>query len=475
MTSHTYNYFIAGKEKDSSEKLAVKNPYNNEEIGAVFKTPAGDLKEAVKAAKKGFEITKKLPSHKRSDVLKNIAESIKEKRKDIAETLALEAGKPIKFALGEADRAVMTFTIASEEAKRIDGEFINLDLLPASENRYGVVRRFPLGPVLAISPFNFPLNLVAHKLAPSIAAGNSFVLKPASATPITAVKLAKIILDAGYPEEAVNVVVCSGKNAESLVGDDTFKIVSFTGSAEVGWHLKSAAGKKKVILELGGNAGVIVEKDADINFAVKRCVLGGFVYAGQVCISVQRIFVNSDIYNEFSEKFIDETKKLKVAHPLDEDIILSAMIDEDAAIKTEEWVNEAVKEGAVILTGGKREGNVYYPTVLTNTKPDMKVRKDEVFAPVVTLESYDNFEDAVSLVDEGLFGLQAGVFCNDLKKIWYAYDNIEVGGLIINDFPTYRIDHMPYGGVKDSGLGREGLKYAVEEMTEPKLLALNLG
>ena len=475
MSSQLYNYYIAGKEKDSSEKLPVKNPYNNEEIGVVFKTPDSGLNEAVEAARKGFEITKKLPSFKRSEVLKNIAESIKNNRDDLAETLALEAGKPIKFAAGEVDRAVMTFTIASEEAKRIDGEFINLDLLSTSEKRYGIVRRFPSGPVLAISPFNFPLNLVAHKLAPSIAAGNSFVLKPASATPITAVKLAKIILNAGYPAEAVNVVVCSGKNAEVLVRDDTFKIVSFTGSAEVGWHLKSTAGKKKIILELGGNAGVIVDNDADMDFAVKRCALGGFVYAGQVCISVQRIFVNKNIYEEFTKKFINEVEKLKVSDPLDENVILSAMIDEDAAVKTEEWVNEAVKDGAVILTGGKREGSIYYPTVLTNTKPGMKVRKDEVFAPVVTLESYSSFEEAVSLVDEGAFGLQAGVFCKDIEKIWYAFDNIEVGGLIINDFPTYRIDHMPYGGVKDSGLGREGLKYAIEEMTEPKLLALNLG
>ncbi|MFC1724211.1 aldehyde dehydrogenase family protein [candidate division KSB1 bacterium] len=473
--SKIYKYFIGGKRTGSSGTVSVRNPYSGKEICKVYKTSPADIEKTAEFAKKGFEATKKLPSHKRSEILKNIAEGIKNNSEDLSKTLALEAGKPIKFAAGEVDRAVLTFTIASEETKRICGEFIDLDLNAVSENRYGIVKRFPMGPILAISPFNFPLNLVAHKIAPAIAAGNSFVLKPASATPVTALKLGEIILESGYPEQAVNIIVCPGSQAEILVGNDAFKLISFTGSAEVGWKLKSTAGKKVVVLELGGNAGVIVEDDADIDFAVKRCVLGGFVYAGQVCISVQRIFVNKNIFKEFKDKFIKEVSAVKVGDPLNENVILSSMIDEYSAKNTEKWVNEAVSEGAEILTGGKRKGSIYYPTVLTNTKAEMKVRKEEVFAPLVTLESYDTFEDAVSLVDEGVYGLQAGIFTNDIKKIWYAYENIEVGGLIINDFPTYRIDHMPYGGVKDSGLGREGLKYAIQEMTEPKLLALNLG
>jgi len=470
-----YKYIIGGELKEDKEIISVLNPYDNIEIAKVFKTPGSDLPKAAQLASSGFETTKKLPSYEKSRILKNIADSIKDSCESIAEILALEAGKPLKFARGEVDRAVMTFTIASEEAKRLEGEFIHLDLLPTSAKRYGIVRRFPIGPILAISPFNFPLNLVAHKLAPAIASGNSFVLKPASATPLTALKLGEIILDAGYPKEAVNVVICSGSEAESLVKNEVFKLLTFTGSAEIGWYLKSIAGKKRVLLELGGNAGVIVEKDADINYAIQRCILGGFVYAGQVCISVQRIFVHKIIFDEFKKKFLKEADELKIGSPADEGVMLSSMIDENAAIRVENWINEAINEGAEILTGGIREKSVYYPTVLTNTKPEMKVRREELFAPVVTLESYDNFEEAVKEVDNSKYGLQAGVFTNNLKKIWYAYENIGVGGLIINDFPTYRIDHMPYGGIKDSGLGREGLKYAIEEMTEPKLLALNLG
>ncbi|MBI5559936.1 MAG: aldehyde dehydrogenase family protein, partial [Deltaproteobacteria bacterium] len=332
----------------------------------------------------------------------------------------------------------------------------------------------PVGPVLAITPFNFPLNLVAHKAAPSMACGNPVIVKPASKTPLTALILGEIITEAGWPEGGVSVVPCENALAEKMVVDERIKKLSFTGSASVGWRLKGMAGGKKVTLELGGNAGVIVDEDSDVESAAKRCVAGAFSYAGQICISVQRIYVHKNIFERFKETFLENEGALRLGDPLDEETDVGPMIEEAALKRTEAWVKEAVQEGAMVLAGGMRKGNFFLPTVLTGTRPSMKVCSDEVFAPVTTLEAFDRFEEAVDRVNSSLYGLQAGIFTNDIKKVFYAFEKLDVGGVIAGDIPTYRADNMPYGGVKMSGFGREGVRYAIEEMTERKILVLNL-
>lgn len=394
---------------------------------------------------------------------------------ELSRTLCLESGKPIKHARGEVTRAVSTLTIASEEAGRIGGETVPLDITPAAGDRLGIVRRFPLGPISGISPFNFPLNLVCHKVAPALAAGNTITLKPASATPLSALLLGDILLQAGMIPGAYNVLPCSASVAEPLVTDPRLKMITFTGSAEVGWGLKTRAGKKRVCLELGGNAAVVVEPDADMDFAVQRSVLGGYAYAGQICISVQRIFVQRDVYQTFRDRFVEGVNNLILGDPLLEETDVGPMIDEPSAVQTEAWVEEACAAGAKILTGGERNGTFFQPTVLEGAPRDAKVACEEVFAPVVVLDAYDRFEEALERVNDSVFGLQAGIFCKDVEKVFRAFNDIEAGGVIVNDIPTYRVDHMPYGGVKDSGFGREGVKYALEEMTEIKLMVVNHG
>lgn len=469
-----YKFFINGEWRTSPRKIQIKSPFNGEIAGEVYLASPDDLEDAVISAQNAFEKTKEIPSHKRAEILEFISNEIAKRREDFAQMITREMGKPITFSRAEVDRAIFTFKIASEEAKRINGEIIPLDLASHSEKRLGLVKRFPIGIILAITPFNFPLNLVAHKVAPAIASGNAIILKPSSQAPIVSIMLAEIIEKSGYPAGGFNLVPCKSDEIELLVRDERIKMVTFTGSSEVGWRLKNIAGKKKVTLELGGNAAVVVEPDANLDFAVKRIALGSFGQAGQSCIAVQRIYVHKDIYPEFEKRFVEETKKLKVGNPFEPDTIVGPLVDENAAIKTENWVNEAVKNGAKILTGGKRNYTFYEPTILIDVKPDMKVSCQEVFAPVVTLERYDSFEKAIQMVNNSRYGLQAGIFTNNIKKIFYAFEKIDVGGVIINDYPTYRIDHMPYGGVKDSGFGREGLKYAIEEMTELKLMVLNL-
>jgi glyceraldehyde-3-phosphate dehydrogenase (NADP+) len=336
------------------------------------------------------------------------------------------------------------------------------------------VRRFPLGPIAGITPSNFPLNLVAHKVAPAIAAGCPIILKPAPQTPLTAFLLAEAVEQAGLPDGAFNVLPLSNEDAGLLISDDRIKMISFTGSAPVGWEIKRRAGKKKVVLELGGNAGVIVHGDADLTWAADRCVTGGFSYAGQTCISVQRILVERPAFKKFTDLLLEGVSRLQVGDPMDESTDLGPLIRESDAVRASDWVKEAVQDGATLLCGGKRHGSVLEPTVLTGTRPDMKVNCQEIFAPVVTIESYDDFAVALRRINESPYGLQAGVFTRDANRIFQAYDELEVGGVIAGDVPSFRIDHMPYGGVKDSGLGREGLRYAIEEMTEPKLLVMNL-
>jgi len=387
--------------------------------------------------------------------------------------LALEAGKPIKAARVEVERAAFTFAVAAEEAVRIGGEYLPLDWQASTAGRWGIVRRFAIGPIAAITPFNFPINLVAHKLAPAMAAGCTILLKPAPQTPLTALRLAQIIEEAGWPAGALNVLPLSNEDAAPLVSDDRIKLLSFTGSTTVGWQLKAQAGKKRVVLELGGNAAVIVCADAKMDQAIERCAIGGFTYAGQTCISVQRVFVEDQAFEKFLPAFVARVQRLKAGPVLDDATDLGPLINEEAARRNVEWIAEAVQGGAKLLCGGTRDGAMVSPAVLTGTSPAMRVNCKEIFGPVVTVEKFSNFDAALAEVNHSDFGLQAGIFTRDFLRIIKAFETLEVGGVIVGDVPTFRIDHMPYGGVKDSGLGREGLRYAIEEMTEPRLLAIN--
>jgi glyceraldehyde-3-phosphate dehydrogenase (NADP+) len=469
-----YRFIVGAAKRKSPVKSDVVNPYSNEIVAQVYQAQKTDIEDAIQSAQTAFQQTKILPAYRRAEILETVATKLSLRTEELASLMTAESGKPITNSRAELDRAIFTFKYASEEAKRISGECIPLDLVSNSEKRFGTVRRFPIGPILAITPFNFPLNLVAHKVAPVIASGNSMVLKPAPQTPLLALILGEIILEAGAPEGMVNVFPCSNELAESMVCNDRFKMLTFTGSANVGWFLKSISGKKKVTLELGGNAGVIVDKSTDVENIVKRIALGAYGQAGQSCIKVQRIYIHNDIYDTFVRSFIEITKAIKFGDPTNPETIVGPLIDKSAADRVESWIKEALMDGAKLLTGGSRNGLIIEPTVLTNVHSRMKVFCQEIFGPVVTLHPFTTIEEAVAGINDSVYGLQAGIFSNDFKNIFYAYENLEVGGVIVNDFPTYRIDHMPYGGVKDSGLGREGIKYAIEEMTEPKLMVINL-
>lgn len=468
-------FYLDGHWVTEGEPVDIHSPYDGSVIGTVHRATSAYADTAVRAAQRAFETTRKSPSYERQKILRAISSGIAERRDDFVRMMALEAGKPVKAGRVEVDRAVLTFSVAAEEATRINGEWLPLDVQPSTAGRVGIVRRFALGPVLGITPFNFPLNLVAHKVAPAIAAGCTIIVKPAPQTPFCAFMLAEIIEKTGLTAGGLNVLPLSNPDAERLVTDDRLKLLSFTGSGPVGWSLKSKAGKKKVVLELGGNAGVIVHSDADIEDAARRCVQGGFSYAGQSCISVQRIFVQRAIEAKFVEALVSGVKKLKLGDPLDEATDVGPLINEDAARRAAAWVEEAVAGGAKLLCGGRRNGTLLEPAVLTDTKPEMKVNCQEVFAPVVVVESYDDFDEAIRRTNDSPYGLQAGLFTRDAKLLFKAFEELEVGGVIAGDISAFRIDPMPYGGVKESGLGREGLRYAIEEMTEPRLLVLNLG
>jgi acyl-CoA reductase-like NAD-dependent aldehyde dehydrogenase len=470
----TQGFLVDGKWMEEGDLVEVRAPYDGSVIAQVFQGRRQHAEAAIAAAVKAFGTTRRLPAFERQRVLRRVAENIAERKAEFARTLAQEAGKPIKAARSEVERSIFTFTVAAEESTRIYGEYLPLDWQEYTAGRWGIVRRFPLGPIAGITPFNFPLNLVAHKLAPAIAAGCSMVLKPAPQTPLSALLLAEAVQQAGWPDGALNVLPLSNEDAGLLVSDDRLKMISFTGSAAVGWQIKRNAGKKKVILELGGNAGVIVHSDADLAYAADRCVAGGFGYAGQTCISVQRILVERSVCAKFTDLMLVGVAKLRTGDPLDESTDLGPLIRESDAVRASDWIQEAVRGGARLLCGGRRNGPMLEPTVLTGTRPEMKVNCQEIFAPMVTIEPYDDFKDALRQTNNSAYGLQAGIFTRDVKLLFNAYEELEVGGLIAGDVPSFRIDHMPYGGVKDSGLGREGLRYAIEEMTEPKLLVMNL-
>jgi acyl-CoA reductase-like NAD-dependent aldehyde dehydrogenase len=468
-----FKIYVSGEFLTTNNTLRVTNPYNGEVIGRTYLGSDDELEKAIDCAQTAQKAIRELPSFVRYEALMKIAGLIRNEREDYAQLLCLESAKPIRYALSEVDRAIQTFVVAAEEAKRLPKEYIDLDWTQAGAGKEGLVKYFPVGLVAGISPFNFPLNLAVHKIAPAIASGCPIILKPSTTTPLTALKLAIAISKTNLPKGAVSILPMDRKTGNLLVTDERFKMLTFTGSPEVGWKMKQEAGKKKVVLELGGNAAVIVSESAEIKQAVAKCIVGGFSYSGQVCIHAQRIYVHNQVFSEFSKKFIHAVKRLKAGDPLHPETEISAMIDETNAIRVETWVNEAINDGALLLTGGIREGSFYSPSVLSGTQSAMKVCALEVFGPVVTLEPYSSFDEVISKINEGKFGLQAGVFTNDLNEMNKAFGQLEVGGIIINDVPTFRVDHMPYGGIKDSGLGREGVKYAMMEMMEPKILVKN--
>lgn len=466
--------YIAGIFRETGNSVEVRNPYNNELVGTACLGSENDLEDAINRAEAVLPLMKELPSFKRYKILMHIHRRLESDKQRFAEILAQEAAKPIRLAVGEIERASETFKIAAEECKRLPKEYISLDWTPAGEGKEGLVKYFPIGLVAGISPFNFPMNLAVHKIAPAIAAGCPIILKPSTSTPLSTLELAKIIDETELPKGAVSILPMDRQTGNQLVTDERFKLLTFTGSPEVGWKMKQQAGKKKVVLELGGNAGVIVSDSCEMELALKKCLAGGFAYAGQVCIHAQRIYVQQNIFNEFTERFAAMASKLKSGNPLNPETELTSMIDEANARRVEEWVEEDVNNGAKILTGGKRKGSFYEPTVLTGTKTEMKVCALEVFGPVVAVEPYNEFNDAVKQVNNSRYGLQAGVFTNRINEMNHAFENLEVGGVIINDVPTFRVDNMPYGGVKDSGTGREGVKYAIHDMMEPRLLVRNV-
>ncbi|HVM72552.1 MAG TPA: aldehyde dehydrogenase family protein [Anaerolineales bacterium] len=470
-----YKLFIDGQWVSAGPLLEVRNKYSGETIAGLSTARRENVEAAIAAAQRAAPVMAEMPAYKRSEILARTAALLRERADDFAKTIAAEAGKALKFARAEVERGINTFTIASEEAKRMHGETIPLDAIAAGEGYFGFWNRRPVGVIAGISPFNFPLNLVAHKVAPALAAGNTLVLKPASTTPLTAVKLCQALQEAGLPAGAINLVVGSGGTVgEWLITDPRVDKITFTGSPEVGRHITSVAGIKKITLELGNNSPVVVAPDADLDFVAKRCAVGAYYNSGQVCISVQRIYSQKQVYEPFTEKFLQASEAMVVGDPLDERVDVGPMIDSKEVDRIEGWVKEAENGGAQVLLGGKRLGPVYYPTVLTNVSADMKVVAEETFAPVASVIACDDFEEALRQANATKFGLQVGVFTKDVDRVFKAVRKLNFGGVIINDTPAFRADHMPYGGNRQSGLGREGVRFAMEDMTNIQMVAIRL-
>lgn len=465
-----YLIYAGGSFIRTENRLEVSCSFDNSVFAYTYLAGKKDVEHSILMAQKASEELRRMPSYRLEQILNEIAQTIKADRRRLAKVLALEACKPIVYALSEIDRAIQAFRVATQEALRPPNEYMTLDWTLAGENKEALIKHFPIGLVSGISPFNFPINLAAHKIAPAIAARCPIVLKPASSTPLSTLELAKIIDQTELPKGAVSILPASREVGNLLVTDERFKLLTFTGSPQVGWEMKKDAGKKKVVLELGGNAAAIITPSAKLKEALKKCLIGAFAYAGQVCIHTQRIYVHQTIFNEFINAFVAETKKLKTGHPLETETDVSAVIDEKNAIRIEKWILEAQKQGARILCGGKRHGNIIEPTVLTGTNNSMKVNGQEIFGPTVVIEAYQTFNDAIFMVNDTPFGLQAGVFTNQLDEMNKAFEMLDCGGVMINETPSFRVDHMPYGGVKDSGQGREGIKYAIYDMLEPKIL-----
>ncbi|MFC4801290.1 aldehyde dehydrogenase family protein [Neobacillus sp. GCM10023253] len=468
---------INGQERNehNRETLEVKNPYNQEIVAELALATEADLNEAVENAFETFHSTMKMmPAHQRSDILRKAADLLEEKPEDFIDTIVREAGKPIKYSRDEINRSVQVLRFASELAKNITGEVLPMDAAIGGENRLGLVKRIPLGVVGAITPFNFPLNLSLHKIAPAIAAGNTIVFKPAEKTPVSGYKLVKLFQEAGLPDGALNLLMGTGEVGASLVTHEKVHKISFTGSLAVGKKIRETAGFKKVTLELGSNSPNIIFDDGDIQTAVTRLVTGAFSFSGQVCIHAQRIFVQKNVYQPFLEQFIKETRALKIGDPMEEATDIGPMITEKEAERAKLWIDDAVKNGAKIEVGGDRKGNILSPTIMTDVDRNMKIIAEEVFAPIVSVIPFDTEEEVIGYANDSIYGLQAGVFTQDIDRAIRVADQLEIGGVWINDISTYRQDNIPYGGVKQSGVGREGIKYAIEEMTELKFIGIKL-
>lgn len=467
--------FIDGKWTDTGRVIEVTRPFDGSVVDTICEATVEDTEKAIAAAYKAKEVMKKLTASERSEILDNVSALIKRDQEEIAQIITAEAGKGLTFSRGEAGRTAENFKFAADEARRLGGELVPYDASASGANRFGYFKRYPIGVVGAITPFNFPLNLVAHKVGPAIAAGNSIVLKPASSTPLTSVKLVELLLEAGLPKEGINLVVGSGSTVGNcMVESDLINMVTFTGSPGVGLGIKSKAGIKKVTLELGSNSAAIIHEDADISYAVPKCVVGGFANSGQVCISIQRIYIHEDRYDEFRNMFVEAVEASAFGDPESEKTLVGPMIDEKEATRAESWIKEAVAEGATVAVGGNRKGTMLEPTVLEGTTEKMTIIREEAFAPLVCIMKYKTLDEVIARVNDSQFGLQAGIFTNNIQNAYKAIDELEVGGVMVNDMPTFRVDQMPYGGLKLSGTGREGPKFAVEEMTELKTVMFNL-
>lgn len=472
MSAKALPYYLANRAVFANENLEVLDKHTGELAWRVAQAEDPVVDQAIAAAVRAARPMAELPAHRRRDILLHCVERFHEREEELVEVLIVEGGKVRRDAKGEVTRLIETFQVAAEEATRIGGEVIPMDISPRTENYTGMYKRVPIGPVSFITPFNFPYNLVAHKIAPAIAAGCPFILKPAGKTPVGALLIGEILAECDLPEGAFSILCVEREHAARFTEDDRLKLLSFTGSDLVGWKLKAAAGKKPVVMELGGNAACLIDHDVDLDDAIGRVVFGGFYQSGQSCVSVQRVLVHDDIYEAFSKKFCDQVGKLPGGDPRDKNTWIGPLITEDDAKRVADWIDEAVDGGAKLLVGGEREGSIVRPAVVENPPADSKLRTEEVFGPVVTLERFSDFDRALDEINDSRYGLQAGLFIRDISKINKAWKRLEVGGVIINDVPSFRVDHMPYGGVKDSGLGREGIRYAIEDMTEIRLLAI---
>ena len=468
----SYPFYLANKPESPNSDLEVTDKYTGEVATRVAMASAEDIDRGIAAAVKATEPMREMAPYERQAVLYHCVERFQERFDELADALCVEAGKPIKDARGEVSRLIDTFRIAAEESVRIEGEVLNLEISARAHGYRGMTQRVPIGPCSFISPFNFPLNLAAHKVAPALAVGCPFVLKPASRTPIGAIVIGEVLAETNLPEGAFSILPCHRDGADLFTTDDRLKLLSFTGSPGVGWNLKARAGKKPVILELGGNAACIVDEDADLDDAVARLIIGAFYQSGQSCIGVQRILVHENKYDALKEKLVGATKKLIAGNPKEEETFIGPMISVGEATRLHDWINEAVDAGGKLLCGGKREGAMLEATLLEDVPPSTNVCTEEAFGPVAVLSKFSNFDDALNAVNDSKFGLQAGIFTRDWYKIQKAWDTLEVGGVVIGDVPSWRVDNMPYGGVKDSGLGREGIRYAIADMTEERLLVI---
>ncbi len=464
---------IGGEWREASESFEVKSPFTDEVLAEVASANAAETEEAIALADEAAKQMRKLSRMKIAEGLRNISKAIERRKDEFVTSIANEAAKPLKTAKGEVERDISLFAWAASEAERFAGDVVPIDTQTGGEGKFGYTLQIPRGVIYGISPFNFPLNLVGHKVAPALASGNSIIIKPSSKTPLTALLLGEVFLESGLPKSALQVVPMNTDYIDTVLSDERVKMISFTGSDSVGWDLKAKANKKAISLELGGNAPVIIDENADLEKSIERTAFGAFAYAGQVCISIQRVILHEKIADEFTEKFVEKAKNLKIGNPLNETTELSVMIDENAAEKAKSWIDEALQNGAKLLCGGERKGSMLDATILTDTNPEMRVVADEIFAPVAVVERFSDFEEAIEMANHTRYGLQAGVFTSDLNNSRFAAENLEYGGVIINDVPTFRVDNMPYGGVKDSGFGREGVNYAMMEMSEIRLVVIN--